>query len=443
MKPGEKLKQTGLNKLLGVFGRQNVKIIFITIIFLAISFQLITSNFNIFQKPQDVLSEKGTEKNNNYNEISKYKEITGNIEKGESLYVIFKKYGLSVVELFKLSKASANIYKLSRLRQGHPYKIVVDNNNQINSFSYWINEDVILSLARNESGFYAEKVAVDYEKSIHHIGGVIEDNLILSMKTGKTDREDLMLALQLSDIFAWDIDFTTDMRNGDKFKIVVEGLYLDGEFKKYGNIKAAEFVNRGITHSAYRFEHNDRADYYDNEGKSLKKAFLKAPLSYRHISSGFSKSRFHPVLRIYRPHHGLDYVAPAGTPVSAVGDGVVTFAKYKGQYGNLIIIRHPNGWETYYGHLSRFKKGIRSGVKVEQGQVIGYVGSTGMSTGPHLHYEVRINNRPVNPLTLKMPEGKPVSEELMTDFNRIKNQMDIQLASISMPVLALKNKGTE
>jgi murein DD-endopeptidase MepM/ murein hydrolase activator NlpD len=253
-------------------------------------------------------------------------------------------------------------------------------------------------------------------------------------------RENMMLAMQLSDIFAWDIDFTTDLRDGDTFKIVVEALYLDGEFKKYGDILAAEFVNNGETYRAYRFEHNGKAGYYDEEGKSLRKAFLKAPLSFRRISSGFSLGRFHPILKIYRPHHGLDYAAPAGTPVSAMGDGTVIFAGKKGQYGNLVIIRHPNGYKTYYGHLSKFGKDIKKGTKVEQGQIIGYVGSTGLATGPHLHYELRIRNRPVNPVTVKSLKGTSIPEKLMAEFRGFKNQMDGRLASIILKAVVIAKK---
>ncbi|MEW6676269.1 MAG: M23 family metallopeptidase, partial [Nitrospirota bacterium] len=189
---------------------------------------------------------------------------------------------------------------------------------------------------------------------------------------------------------------------------------------------------------AYRFEYNGTADYYDAEGKSLRRVFLKAPLSFRRLSSQFSRSRLHPILKIYRPHHGLDYSAPTGTPVSAVGDGTVTFSGYKRQYGKLVIIRHPNGYKTYYGHLSKIRKGIKRGIKVKQGQVIGYVGATGLATGPHLHYEIRINNKPVNPLVLKLPQGKKIPEKIMAEFRNLKSQIDTQLASISIhPVFAL------
>jgi murein DD-endopeptidase MepM/ murein hydrolase activator NlpD len=246
----------------------------------------------------------------------------------------------------------------------------------------------------------------------------------------------VMLALQLSDIFAWDIDFSTDLRNRDTFKIVAEALYRNGEFKKYGEIISAEFMNNGRTYHAYRFQVNGKADYFDDDGKSLKKAFLKAPLSFRRISSTFSRGRFHPVLKIYRPHHGLDYAAPTGTPVSSVSDGTVVFAGRKGQYGKFIMVRHKNGYKTCYGHLSRIGKGIRKGVGVEQGEVIGYVGSTGLATGPHLHYEIRINNRPVNPLTVKLPDGDPIPRSLMAEFVKFRERMTAQFALITPPVFA-------
>lgn len=387
---------------------------------------LIVSNLNIIKNESEEV--RGN---------IKYTEIIGTIEKGETLFSIFKKYGLDIAGLFKLKEASADIHRLRELQTGQPYKIIIDSNNQINSFEYWIDDDSILNITRNESGFSAEKKIVEYEKRIQHIGGLIEDNLISSMGEG---RENLRLALNLSDIFAWDIDFTSDLRNGDVFKIVVEGFYINGEFKKYGEILSAEFENNGKVYHAYRFEIGGKADYYDATGKSFKKAFLKTPLSFRRVSSYFSKGRFHPILKIYRPHHGLDYAAPSGTPVSVVGDGIVSFRGDKGQYGNLVVVRHSNGWKTYYGHLSRIGKGIKTGRNVEQGQIIGYVGATGLATGPHLHYEIRVKNKPVNPFALRLPQGKSIPKTLMAEFRQFKNQMDTQLASITLPVFASAQK---
>jgi murein DD-endopeptidase MepM/ murein hydrolase activator NlpD len=328
-----------------------------------------------------------------------YHEITGTIKRGETFFDIFKKYNLDLNELYGLKKAALDVHRLRKLLPGQQYKITVDENDRVNSFEYVINDDAVLSITRTESGFSAERRELEYEKTVRNIGGIIKDNLISSIGDGK---ENEMLALQLSDIFAWDIDFSTDLRNRDTFKIVVEALYRDGEFKKYGEVISAEFMNNGKTYHAYRFEVNGKADYFDDQGKSLKKAFLKAPLSFRRISSTFSRGRFHPVLKIYRPHHGLDYAAPTGTPVSSVSDGKVVFAGRKGQYGKFIMVRHRNGYKTCYGHLSRIGKGVRKGKSVEQGEVIGYVGSTGLATGPHLHYEIRINDRPVNPLAVKL-----------------------------------------
>lgn len=363
----------------------------------------------------------------------RYKEVSDTIKKGETLFDIFKKYNLDASELFKIKEASAHIHKLRKVHPGRQYKIVFDESYQIDSFVYWIDDDNLLNIKRDENGFRSEKVEVIYERRLEQTGGMIKDNLIASIGEG---RENLMLGLQLSDIFSWDIDFTSDIRNGDVFKIIAEGLYLDGEFRKYGDILSAEFQNNGKTYDAYRFEFDGKADYYDADGRSLKKTFLKAPLSFRRISSGYSKGRFHPVLKIYRPHHGLDYAAPAGAAVSAIGDGTVVFAGKKGQYGNLVIVKHPNGYKTYYGHLSKIGRGVKNGTKVEQGETIGNVGSTGLATGPHLHYEVRINNKPVNPLTIKIPKGAPVPVKLMADFTKMKSEMNSRIALIAPDMFA-------
>ncbi|MBI5327607.1 MAG: peptidoglycan DD-metalloendopeptidase family protein [Deltaproteobacteria bacterium] len=357
-----------------------------------------------------------------------YREIGGILRAGETMYDIFKRHGLDMQELLFMREASAGIYRLRNVSVGQIYQLKVDEQNKLRSFIYRINDDSVLNIVREGDGFTAEKAAVKYEKRIAAIGGLIENNLVSSIGGG-SDR--LRLALTLSDIFAWDIDFTTDMRNGDIFKIIVEELYENGEFKKYGSILAAEFVNNGEAYHAYRFEYGDIKGYYDQEGKSLRRAFLKAPLNYRRISSGFSKGRFHPILKKYRPHHGVDYAAPVGTPVSAVGDGTVLFAGYRGDYGKLIIIRHPNGYETRYGHLSRLDRGITKGVKIKQGDTIGYVGSTGLTTGPHLHYEMGMNGILINPINMKIPAGRHLPDSAREEFIQLTNAMTVKFASIN------------
>ena len=354
-------------------------------------------------------------------EAPELKSISSSIEEGETLFSIFIKHGLRVEELLAMKKASAEIHPLRNLRPGKSYNINVDENNFINSFSYGIDDDTILKIERVENDFRAQKLLVTYEKRILTINGSIEDNLISAIGM---EREQYLLALQVADIFAWDIDFYTDLRKGDTFRVIAEGLYLNGKFRKYGRVLSVEFINNNQKFAAYLYEHSGKADYYDAAGNSLRKAFLKAPLSFRRISSHFSKRRFHPILRIYRPHHGIDYVAPTGTPVSTVGEGRVSFASRKGAYGNLVIVNHPNGYRTYYGHLSRFARGIRRGAQVKQGDLIGYVGATGLATGPHLHYEMRQSNTPINPLRVRNVAGDPVPKERLGEFRRLASTLD-------------------
>lgn len=354
------------------------------------------------------------------------KSITSIIEEGETLYAIFQKNDLSINELFAMKQASEDIHPLRHVHPGKSYNITADDNKRINSFTYEINDNTTLKIKRCDNGFSAEKFVIPYESRVLALQGRIDDCLINAVGS---DGENMLLALQLSDILAWDIDFNTDLRSGDTFRIIVEGLYLNGKFNKYGNILALEFVNGGKKISAYRFEHDGRTDYYDSEGKSLRKAFLKAPLIFRRISSSFSHSRLHPILKIYRPHHGIDYAAPKGTPVNAMADGKVSFAGYKGDYGRLIILSHSNGYSTYYGHLSSIAKNIQRGKRVRQGDFIGRVGATGLATGPHLHFEMRQNGKPINPAKIKTVKGKPILKNYVEPFKKVVARFDMTFES--------------
>lgn len=350
-----------------------------------------------------------------------FRAIQGKVLKGETLLAIFAKHGLNIRELFEMREVAAKVHSLRTVHPGQSYTVTVDGQNRVNSFVYRINRDSFLKIRKIATGFQAEKAVLPYEMKLLTLSGTIEDNLISSIGQ---DHEHLLLALQLSDIFAWNIDFSADLRKSDSYRIIVEGLFHDETFMRYGNIVGADFVNNGEIFKAYRFEHEGKSDYYDEEGKSLRKAFLKTPLNFRRISSGFSKGRFHPILKIRRPHHGLDYAAASGTPVSTVGDGTVLFAGRKGSYGNMVIIKHPNGWKTTYGHLSKIAKGIKKGRRVEQGQMIGHVGSTGLATGPHLHYELRIRDQCVNPLKTKIPDGWPIPRKELATFKTLRDRMD-------------------
>ena len=350
----------------------------------------------------------------------------GMVQKGQSLHEIFRRHELDPRQLFPVKEALAGVHSPREFRAGRPYEIQVDPQKGLHAFLYWASDDALVRVTREGEVYRAEKLSIEYDRRILCLEGAIEDNLIASMGGGQ---QNLLLALSLSDIFAWDIDFTTALRRGDTFRLLVEGLYRDGEFRKYGNILAAEFVNDGVPYRAYRFESDGKADYYDAEGRSLRKAFLKAPLSFRRISSGFSKSRLHPVLKIRRAHNGTDYVAPKGTPVSAMASGQVVAAGWQGGYGRLVVIRHPNGYKTYYGHLSGFAKGIRKGASVAQGQLVGHVGATGLATGPHLHFEMRVNDRPVNPRKVVIPPGEPVPESLLAAYRAARDELAGRLAS--------------
>jgi murein DD-endopeptidase MepM/ murein hydrolase activator NlpD len=350
------------------------------------------------------------------------------IRPGETMTDIFLRNGLSVQDLFQIREAAAGIHRLQHIVPGRPYRIEIDADNSVLSLIYQIDGHRLLTITREDPGFKAAREDIPYERLEGRIGGIVETTLVEALVA---DGAPVSLALQLSEIFSWDIDFTAGLRKGDVFRIVVEELWLDGNLVRYGNILAAEFVNNGKSYRAFRFETNGRVDYFDDGGRSLRKAFLKAPLSYRRISSGFTKSRLHPILKVRQPHLAVDYVAPHGTPVSALGDGTVTFAGYKGPNGNLVIIRHPMGYTTYYGHLSRFGRGIRQGARVSQGDIIGYVGATGRATGPHLCFRIRKGGKFLNPLSIDIPRGKEVPKELMAAFEDRKIAMTQAIAAIT------------
>jgi len=356
------------------------------------------------------------------------REISGTVQRKETMSHIFRKYEIKIGQLFPIREAAANVHRLRDIDQCRPYTITLDSDNNVLSLLYHIDEDRFLSVTREGEGFRAGIFPIEYEKRTRWLEGAITTNLIASFPP---DGDSVALALQLSDIFAWDIDFTTDLRKGDAYRVVVGEMWLDGKFKRYGEVIAAEFTNKGETFRAYRFNIGGKANYFDDEGMSVRRAFLKAPLSYRRISSGFARSRNHPILKIARPHLGIDYAAPRGTPVSALGDGTVLHAGFKGSNGKLVILRHPNGYTTFYGHLSRIAPGIRRGAHVRQGDVIGQVGATGMATGPHLDFRIQRDGKFLNPLTVNLPRGEAVPPDRMADFRGLRDELRRTLASIS------------
>ena len=259
----------------------------------------------------------------------------------------------------------------------------------------------------NEARTFLEEREVDL--SVRLLAGELEGSLFDAVIAAGGDAN---LTMRYADLLAWQVDFLTEPRAGDRFRILVYEERLDGEDLGFGKILAAEYQGARASARAVRWTDDDEVlDWYDDEGKSVRRAFLKSPLDYRRISSRFSAHRLHPILKTVRPHWGVDYAAPVGTPVSALGDGMIAFAGRKGGLGNLIEVRHNATVSTFYGHLSKFAKGVRSGTRVVQGEVIGYVGSTGLSTGPHLDFRVRKNGRYVDPLKMESPAGREVPVE--------------------------------
>ncbi len=366
-------------------------------------------------------------------ELPEIRTIVGIVNRGESLFDIFKKEGISLKYLPEITQASKRVYNLVRLKPFRSYVITTikepgTEQEKLSIFKYSINDLEYLKVINQEDRFSAIREPVKYEKRLALISGNIEYNLIDAI--GPT-AEHQRLAIELAEIFESEIDFVTELRKGDRFEMLVEELWKDNVFKGYGKIRAARFINNGKKYEAYLYSINGREYYFDQRGRSLKKALLRAPLRFKYISSRFTYHRRHPILKIVRPHLGVDYAAPTGTPVSAAGNGTVVFAGWRGAYGKSVIIRHPNGYVTYYGHLSRIKRGIRRGRRVSQGEIIGYVGSTGLATGPHLDYRVKKNGRFINPLSMRVPRDRPVPKKYMADFKKQINYYNDMIARLS------------
>lgn len=263
-------------------------------------------------------------------------------------------------------------------------------------------------------GIASSRIDREVTSEVVRLEGVVESSLFQAV--GDAGGRPA-LAVEMAEIFRWDVDFLRDLRQGDSFVAVVDVQTIDGEFYRYGTVFAARFINKDRTMNAVIYPDGEgRLGYYDLDGVPLRKMFLRSPLKFSRVTSRFSNSRFHPVLKRRMPHYGVDYGAPVGTPVHATADGVVALAGRNGGGGNTVRLRHPNGYETNYLHLSRYGSGIRKGVRVTQGQVIGYVGSTGLSTGPHLDYRVRHNGSWINPLTISSPPVKPLEEDRLQRF---------------------------
>lgn len=317
---------------------------------------------------------------------------------------------------------------------GRQIKAETDIDGNLIQFEYQLSNDQFISIIKTPDGYVTSKDMRTLE-----VRPILKSAKITSSLFGATDEANIpdSIAIQLADIFESEINFHTDLRRGDHFNVVYEGNYDQGELIKTGNVLAAEFVNNGKTYRAVGFpDSNHQLQYYTPDGKSIHKSFLRSPLEFTRVSSGFSTARFHPVLQRIRAHKGVDFAAPTGTRIKASADATVSFVGQKGGYGNVIVLNHANGISTVYGHLSRFVAGLRRGAKVAQGEIIGFVGMTGTATGPHLHYEFLINGQHRDPMKVALPKANAISASNRALFDTTSEQLTAQLRLLSASNIA-------
>jgi murein DD-endopeptidase MepM/ murein hydrolase activator NlpD len=344
----------------------------------------------------------------------------GIVRPDQNLGEILTGFGLSMTRVDQLVKASAGIFDLKKIKSGQTYflfqktdtthlaRYLVYENNSTDYVVFDLKDSVSVSLGKKQVRV-VQKTA----------SGVIRSNLWNTMTENHLSP---VLALEMSDVYAWSIDFF-GIQRGDRFRVMYEEQFVDSVSVGIGPIHAAEFEHMGKSFYAFRYFQDKGCDYFDDLGENIRRAFLKAPLQFSRISSRYSGSRFHPILKIRRPHFGVDYSAPKGTPVVSIGDGMVVERGHQGGSGNFVKIKHNGVYTTQYMHLSGFGNGINPGVLVQQGQVIGYVGSTGLSTGPHLDFRVYKNGSPVDPLKVEAPPSEPVKKEYKSDYMYVKDSL--------------------
>ena len=337
------------------------------------------------------------------------------IQRGDTVASLLSRLRVDDAPASQYLRTSNQFKALHQLIPGRIVRATTDADGKLLSLRY-LNSGYLLSIDRNGDALAAKEEPAKLEQRVVMSSGEIKSSLF-----GATDAAGLpdAIAVQIADIFSTDIDFHRDLRKGDRFSVVYEVWYHEGEPVRYGRVLAAEFINQGKSYQVVYYNYADnQGGYYTLDGKSARKQFLRSPLEFSRVTSGFSSARFHPVLQAWRAHKGVDYGAPTGTRIKAAGDGVVEFAGKQGGYGNVVIMRHQSKYTTLYGHLSGFAKGLHKGTRVSQGDVIAYVGATGLATGPHLHYEFRIDGVQQNPLRIAMPAAPHILPEQKPEFDQ-------------------------
>jgi len=348
-----------------------------------------------------------------------HQEIKQIVPDGSSISALLGDYFTSQ-EIFDLNRQSRKVFPFTKICAGHSYQIsAVDG--KLDSFVYEIDPSEQLVISRDGDQIKMERRPIVYDVTTELVQGTIKSSLFEAVAEIGERPE---LTIMLADIFAWDVDFILDIRSGDTFQALVEKRSRDGKAAGYGHILAAEFVNQNRVFKAVRFKDGKQSpSYYNEKGENVRKAFLRAPLSFSRISSGYTMHRFHPILKSWKSHPAIDYVAPVGTPIKTVGDGTIYRIGYTRANGNFIEVRHSNGYSSIYLHMKALARGLKKGRRVSQGQVIGYLGSTGLATGPHLCFRMRHNGAPVNPARIKVPAARSVSKKNLTEFKRMADPL--------------------
>jgi murein DD-endopeptidase MepM/ murein hydrolase activator NlpD len=367
--------------------------------------------------------------------IDSFQVVDGIVESGQHLSSVLSNFGVNLGTIDTIARKAKPVFDVRKIRQGNKFAIFQTTDTTAKS-RYFVYENspilyTVFELFDSLRVYQGEKEVSYKLKSAH---GIIESSLWNAMKSSNLDP---ILALKMEEVYAWTVDFF-GLQKGDRFKLIYDEIYVDSTSIGINIIHAAQFDFYGKELFAFRFEKNDSTGYYNEKGENLQKQFLKAPLKFSRISSGFSGGRMHPILRIVRPHHGVDYAAPKGTPVMSIGEGIVVSRGWAGGGGNTVKIKHNSVYSTVYMHLSGYADGIHQGARVRQGQVIGFVGSTGLSTGPHLDFRVYKGGSAVNPLTIESPPAKPVDEKYMPEYTILKDSLlrDLQKIEWKEKVLA-------
>jgi murein DD-endopeptidase MepM/ murein hydrolase activator NlpD len=347
------------------------------------------------------------------------------VRRDQTLDAIFRQQGLPIALLHQIVALNSETRGLTRIRPGEVFDFQTGPSGEFLQMRYALDEARYLFVRQEESGLTAQIQQREIFSEVAEAEGVIQSSLFLAGKrAGLSDA----MVMKLANIFGWDIDFVLDIRKGDRFMLVYEKIYREGEFLRDGNILAATFINQGQRFQAIHFKEGEISGYFAPDGRNMRKAFLRAPLNFSYISSGFNPRRMHPVLKRIRAHNGIDYYAPRGTPVYSAGDGTVKRSAYSKANGHHVFVKHANSIETKYLHFTN--RAVKKGQKVKQGQTIGYVGSTGLATGPHLHYEFLVNGVHRNPRTVPLPKVEPLKGTLLTSFQAQAAPMLTQLSRL-------------